>query len=141
MILNEKKGNLFELGKEYYFAHCISADFGMGAGIAVQFNKKFNMKSKLLKMWNGQTPNYPQALLIDNVFNLVTKSKYYGKPTYQTIEIAIQDMAEICKQENIKYLAIPKLGCGLDRLSWGKVREIIREAFKDTDIQIEVRWL
>lgn len=130
--------NLFEVDDKYYYAHCISADFEMDAGIAVDFKKKFHMKSKLQNMWKGQTPDYPQAILIDKVFNLITKAKYYGKPTYKTIEVAIQDMQEICVQENIKYLAMPKIGCGLDRLSWDKVRKILSETFKDTDIEILV---
>ena len=140
MKYNEQKGDLFSLDSKYYLAHCISADFGMAAGIAVEFNKRFNMKNKLLKMWNGQTPDYPQALLVDNVFNLVTKAKYWNKPTYQTITDAIKDMAEICKQNNIKYLGMPVIGCGLDKLQWNKVREIIKESFKDLDIEIEVRF-
>ena len=138
MKYEEKRMNLFNVNKKYYLAHCISSDFGMGKGIAIQFNKKFNMKSKLLKMWRNQKPDYPQAILVDNVFNLVTKQKYYGKPTYKSIKDAIYDMSEICKQENIKYLAMPKIGCGLDKLSWGKVREIIKESFKDIDIEILV---
>jgi len=47
-------------------------------------------------------------------------------------------MQEVCVQENIKYLAIPKIGCGFDRLSWGKVREILNKTFKGTDIEILV---
>ena len=41
----------------------------------------------------------------------------------------------------IKYVAMPKIGCGLDRLQWGKVREIINETFKDLDIEILVCYI
>ncbi|WP_279146028.1 MULTISPECIES: macro domain-containing protein [Clostridium] len=138
MVLIEKKMDLFDADEKYYFVQCISADFAMGKGIAVEFIKKFNTKSKLQSMWKGQKPNYPQAILVDKVFNLVTKAKYYEKPTYKTIEIAIQDMKGICTQKNIKYLAMPKIGSGLDRLSWPKIRKIIQDVFKDTDIEILV---
>lgn len=50
-------------------------------------------------------------------------------------------MACLCRKLNIKYLDLPKIGCGLDRLSQAKVREIIKEEFKDLDIEIEVRYL
>ena len=50
-------------------------------------------------------------------------------------------MAFMCKQFNIKKLAMPKIGCGLDRLQWSKVRENIKEAFKDIDIEIVVKYL
>lgn len=38
----------------------------------------------------------------------------------------------------IKYLAIPRIASGLDRLQWAKVREIIKEVFDDMDIEILV---
>ena len=48
MYYKEKFGNLFELGEKYTYVQCISMDLKMGAGIAVQFNRHFNVKSKLL---------------------------------------------------------------------------------------------
>jgi hypothetical protein len=33
---------------------------------------------------------------------------------------------------------MPIIGCGLDRLQWDKVSEIIKDVFKDTDIEILV---
>lgn len=143
MNLIEKKMNLFDVDDKYYFAHCISADVGtdnraMGMGIVIEFNKRFNMKSKLQKLAKGQNYDYPQAILIDKVFNLITKAKYYGKPTYGTLNNALVDMRDTCIQENIKYLAICKLGCGLDKLKWDIVKINIEEIFKDTDIEILV---
>lgn len=31
---------------------------------------------------------------------------------------------------------MPKIGCGLDRLQWDKVKEIIINTFKDIDLEI-----
>ena len=47
MQYQEKQQDLFTVPDEYYLAHCISADFAMGAGIAVQFNRQFAMRDKL----------------------------------------------------------------------------------------------
>lgn len=47
MIFKEEKRDLFTVPDDYYLAHCISADFGMGKGIVVEFNKRFNMKQIL----------------------------------------------------------------------------------------------
>lgn len=139
MKFNEKKGNLFELdNKKYYFAHCISADYKLGAGIAVEFQKRFNLK-KDLKMYGDNT--YPSLVVIGNVFNLVTKNKYWNKPTYESVTVCIKYMKDICERSRIKYLAMPRIASGLDRLQWDKVREIIKEEFKDLDIEIEVRYL
>ena len=106
----------------------------MAAGVAKDFVKKFPAIKQLKK-----TPFPPgSCVLIDRVFNLITKKVYYGKPTYESITASIIEMKKICVLQNIKYLAMPKIGCGLDRLSWGKVREIIQNVFNDTDIEIVV---
>lgn len=38
-------------------------------------------------------------------------------------------------------LAIPKIGSGLDRLEWEKVRILIHQVFADTEIEIVVCFL
>jgi hypothetical protein len=137
--INRKKMNLFEVDKKYYLAHCISVDHKMGLGIATEFNKKFKLENqfKLIEQ-SGTKINIGDAIFIGNTINLITKSKYYGKPTYQTLSLALIDMKETCELEEIKFVAMPKIGCGLDRLSWGKVREMLEETFKNMDIEILV---
>lgn len=38
----------------------------------------------------------------------------------------------------VKELAIPQIGCGLDGLKWDQVEARIRNVFKDTDIEVTV---
>ena len=38
-------------------------------------------------------------------------------------------------------LALPKIGCSLDRGKWAEVSEIIKDVFKDTDFEIVVCYL
>ena len=146
MIINERKGNLFELDRKYTLVHCISEDCKMGAGIATQFDKKFkNMKTELLETIKINNLSFPITLHYtgrkQNVLNLITKKVYYGKPTYKTITECIKQMKWYIEEYNIRYLAMPKIGCGLDKLQWGKVRSILEEELKDIDVEIEVRYL
>lgn len=150
MKFNEQKGNLFELSEKYALAHCVSQDCdnsnSWGMGIAVEFKRRFKgMKNYCARVIKDNNLSFPCVIpYCDNdrtVFNLITKKIYWSKPTYITIAECIKDMAFMCKKFNIKYLGIYKLGCNLDRLQWGKVREIIKEEFKDLDIEIEVRYL
>lgn len=48
---------------------------------------------------------------------------------------------KIIKNGNIKRLVMPKIGCGLDRLSWEKVEPMIKEIFKNLDIEIIICYL
>lgn len=54
MIYREEVRDLFSVPEDYYLAHCISADFGMGKGIVVEFNKRFNMK----RILQSKYPDY-----------------------------------------------------------------------------------
>lgn len=148
MKYNEQKGDLFDLDKKYALAHCISLDCAMGAGIAVAFDRKFKgMKKELMKVIKDNDYNYPITLTyiagpeMRNVFNLITKKFYYNKPTYETITECIKQMKFYCELYDIKYLAIPKIGCGLDKLEWNKVKGVVLKEFEDLDIEIEVRYL
>ena len=142
MKYEEIHRNLFTMDKKYVLVQAISLDCEMGKGIAVEFDKKFKgMKSYLKNEIKKNSLKFPITILYkgkQDVFNLITKRIYNGKPTYNTIGQCIKQMADICIQENIKYLAMPKIGCGLDRLQWGEVREIIQSYFKDIDIEIIV---
>lgn len=115
----------------------------MGAGIAVEFNKRFSCKAKIKAKYDSVYKNcggipVGTVILTDRVFSLITKKVYHGKPTYQTLTEALSVMRMGCIARDIKYIAMPKIGCGLDRLSWGKVRDIIQEMFKEDDIEILV---
>lgn len=138
MNIIEEYGDLFELDfNKYYFAHCISSDAKMGKGIAKEFDRIFNLKSRIgLNMLH----KYPTTMLVDNVFNLITKEYYYNKPTYKSITQSIRIMRKYCELMDIKYLAMPRIGSDLDKLNWNKVLDIIKEEFKDTNINIVIRY-
>ena len=144
MIYKEEVRDLFAVSEEYYLAHCISSDYALGAGIAVEFDKRFDMRRKLKEdapdYWEYMTAfNLKgECVLIERVLNLITKEKYYHKPTYKSMTHALRCMKVVCEANNISKIAMPIIGCGLDRLQWDKVSKIIKETFKDTDIEILV---
>ena len=47
-------------------------------------------------------------------------------------------MKALCQSENIYKIAMPIIGCGLDRLEWDKVSRIIKDVFQEEDIEILV---
>ena len=142
MIYKEEIRDLFTVPEEYCLAHCISADFGMGKGIVVEFNKRFDMKRKLQTLFPDYINEWHRGkwdcdcLRVGRVLNLITKERHFHKPTYDTLRGSLEYMKEICLLEDIKRVAMPIIGCGLDRLKWDKVSEIIKEIFKDTEIEI-----
>ena len=140
MVIKEERMDLFTVPQGYYLAHCISADFALGAGIAKQFVDVYNMRDKLKAAYSDDAM-VGEALLVDNVFNLVTKARAFQKPTYESLEEALIDMKLQIVELMITKLAIPMIGCGLDKLDWSKVRSIIEAIFEDVDIEILVCYL
>ena len=134
MTLKEIRGNLFEYTTDRIPVQCISQDCKMGAGIAVDMRKQF-------KLGSLTADKFPDCIYYHGVLNLITKKVYYGKPTYQTLEQSLIKMKEITKENNIDKLVMPKIGCGLDRLQWPKVREILENIFQDTSIDILVCYI
>lgn len=147
MLLIEKRGDLFKTDTQY-FVQCISADFGMGAGIAVEFNKRFDTKKRLYNIFNGDitygwdthTP-HGTCIIADNVFNLVTKRNYWDKPSYEDLESALRVMKYLMLENNIQSISMPKIGCGLDKLDWQKVKLMLINIFEDTNCIINVYYL
>ena len=144
MTYREEIRDLFAVPEDYYLAHCISADFGMGRGIVVEFNKRFDMKKKIQILFSGYLEEFidnkykSDCLMVGRVFNLITKERYWQKPTYETMRGALEMMRKLALKNSVNKIAMPIIGCGLDKLQWGKVSEIIKDVFNDTDIEILV---
>lgn len=142
MTFTERNGDLFTAPQGYYLAHCISGDFALGAGIAKKFDEIYNMRFKLYRNYpfldNEKYVYVGKALLVDNVFNLVTKARCFHKPTYDSLYETLVDMRNQCESLYITKLAIPRIGAGLDKLDWEQVVEIIEDVFEDSDIEIVV---
>ena len=140
--LTEEQGDLFEYEGSHSLAHCVSVDLHMGKGIAVEFKKRYRGLEEL----KSQGPHIGGVLVLPTrtgnyAFYLVTKARYYQKPTYEALRSAVNELKEACERLHVSRLAVPRLGCGLDGLQWSRVRELLLEVFAPTSIQIVVRAL
>jgi O-acetyl-ADP-ribose deacetylase (regulator of RNase III) len=164
MIFKEIQGDLFTADKKAILVHCISQDCKMGAGIAKKF-AEIGVKEQLLRYHVKDRPleNKGYVFLTNSnkypwmVANLITKEKYYDKPTYDTLHQALHHLKVWYLNEKRVYdlatsdgtpfealpttIAMPRIGCGLDKLEWVMVRQIIQDIFEDTDLTIEVYYL
>ena len=144
MRYREEVRDLFSVPEEYGLVHCISADFAMGKGIVVEFNRRFDMKRRLQRGYPDYLDHYRtlesggDCILEGRVFNLITKERYFQKPTYESLRGALECMKTLCGEKGVRRVAMPVIGCGLDRLEWEKVSAIIREVFSDTGVEVLV---
>lgn len=146
MRYEEKQMDLFkvphisEYEDGYLYAHCIASDFRMGAGVAVPIAKQFHLHEALSEV-PKPVLEHPTCILTSGVFNLITKNVSNGKPKYEDLIISLKMMRNQCILGEKKKIAMPKIGCGIDGLSWFVVSALIKDIFKDTDVKILVCYL
>ena len=140
MYYHEEKMNLMDVPQGWWIAHCISGDFALGAGVAKQIDEAFHMQEMLNAAWGEESEIREEncCLPCGNVLNLVTKRKYWHKPTIESLREALEDMRLLIKEEHIHKVAMPRIGCGLDRLCWDEVSIMIQDVFENTDVEIMV---
>ena len=142
MNYTEITGDLFKEAKGRVLAHCISADFALGAGIAVKF-REMGVKQALQNAYPDYVDKWTQGECItthidDNVTcNLITKRYCYEKPTYENLQLALDSMKEYIEKE-LEYkktvqLGMPLIGCGIDGLEWDKVSKMVKDTFADLE--------
>lgn len=157
MKFSEDRKNLFEVNNyvkdPYVLAHCVSADFAMGGGIAKSFQDNYNLRTLTREKYSANefVKNFkggeiaPVVVKVGNfevpVYNLITKRFVFQKPFYSSVQEALEKLRDDMIKNDYKKLAIPRIACGIDGLDWGTVKKIIKDVFKDTDITIKVCYL
>ncbi|TNN73505.1 O-acetyl-ADP-ribose deacetylase 1 [Liparis tanakae] len=136
--LNYVSGDLFSCPEDDALAHCISEDCRMGAGIAVVFKKQFKGVEELKeqKKLTGECAVLKRGRRF--VYYLITKKKASQKPTYDSLTRSLEDMKSHCVGNGVTRIAMPRIGCGLDRLEWSRVSEILEQVFKGTNVSVTV---
>ena len=138
----EKRGDLFAEPGVTHLAHCISADCKLGAGIAKTFVAKFGPASFRQRI--AMTKPVVGGVAIvgtesgQTVYNLVTKRLYYEKPTLPALIETLLAMRAHARANDVRRIAMPRIGCGLDALPWPQVREALQHVFGQSGIQIVV---
>ncbi len=113
----------------------------MGKGIATLFKKKYGGIDELKKQ-NIQIGSV--GVLERNgryIYYLVTKSRSSGYPTLNDLKASLIEMKDHALKYEVKMISMPKIGAGLDKLDWNKVKETIIDVFNGTEIKIRIYWI
>ena len=134
----ELQGNLFTACPvNIPLAHCVSLDFRMSQGIALAFRQKYGqidfLKTQVQEVGGCAVIEHESRLL----FYIVAKKKYFMKPSYRTLEMALTSLKRHLLALGVEQLAIPGLlASHRDGLNWQKVKQLFHKVFADTNISI-----
>lgn len=127
----------------YYIAHCIPADMTFGGATARKVDYYWNMRHRLIYDYDAIDLEVGDCILVENVFNLIASPAKYTKATMEGLTECVRRLARDCRLYNVRYLAMPKIGCGSNGLDWAEVLKMITEVFYKefilTDNQIFIR--
>lgn len=141
MIIKHVKRDLLTVDpKKSVYAHCVAVDGAMGAGIAKTLTETY---PNLRGLFRYQNPKLGDAIRVETdgaiIYNLVTKTESRQKPiNHDAMAFALQNMKRQMLEHDEKYVAMPLIGAGLDRLNWDKTQDVIINIFKNTNIGIGV---
>ncbi|KAL4084023.1 hypothetical protein QTP88_029339 [Uroleucon formosanum] len=72
------------------------------------------------------------------ILNLITKEKCWQNPTLIYMYESLLNLRRFCQEVEIKKLAMPRIGSGLDRLDESTVIQMIKYIFENSGISIQV---
>lgn len=153
MNIEIKQQDLMTVDPKYVICHCISVDCAMGAGVVVPIKAKYKGIKERCKTYVGEVgadnavgKAYRDCSSKGVVYNLFSKRYVYQNAEHgltadayhNQLRQCLISMREQMLEHSEKFLAMPKIACGLDKCVWSDVEKIIADVFDSTDIEILV---
>ena len=135
-------GSLFTADETHSLAQCISGDtqFGMFRGISVQFIELYPELRDLRGQGDREVGTVvPVNLGGKFIYNLITKHRFWNKPTCASIYSSLRSMKYHAIEFKVSDIAMPFLGAGCDKMDfYNDVLPLVEDLFKDTSINIHI---
>lgn len=141
VMYEEREGDLFSVTSGLII-NTISADVEMSAGIAESFVRRYPEDKNIMLGLRLRVGN----VYLSNDDNLVrrgyliTKKVYGSKPTMNTMRMALRTLKQDCIAMKIGEVNMPLIGCGIDRMNWDEVKEVVKEILVRSNIRVRV-WV
>src|SRR5205823_3756315 len=140
LMISFTKGNLLESGTDAV-VNTVNTVGIMGKGIALMFKEAFpaNFREYEAACKRGSVrtgemfvTERPSMLGAPRwIINFPTKQHWRGKARLEWIKAGLEDLRRVIRENNIRSIALPPLGCGNGGLDWRVVRPLVEEALCD----------
>jgi O-acetyl-ADP-ribose deacetylase (regulator of RNase III) len=137
------KGDLFATEGIQAYAHGCNCAGGMGAGIAIEFKKRWpNMFEEYkARCEDGRFKLGDVFTWVENdqtVYNLGTQEHWTKKAQLPALGKALREMVAQAEKAGIKRIGLPRIGAGLGGLDWMRVKRVITDVGKETKVKLVV---
>jgi len=145
-MITYKTGNLLEAPVEA-LVNTVNTVGVMGKGIALQFKNAFpdNFKAYRDAVKSGSFQLGKVLVVPVNsigkvryIINFPTKDHWRYPSKIEWVESGLKDLRTKIRENHIKSIALPPLGCGNGGLDWEQVRPMIEKEMSDLDMEVLV---
>ncbi|MBN2085820.1 MAG: macro domain-containing protein [Anaerolineales bacterium] len=135
-MLEYRTGNLLQADVEA-LVNTVNTVGVMGKGIALQFKQAFPENFRAFEKAAKHQDIQPGRVFVFKtgrysnpkfIINFPTKRHWRGKARIEDIESGLVDLVRVIRENEIRSIAIPPLGCGFGGLDWNEVRALIEQA-------------
>ena len=126
------------LNQKTSIGHCISNDKQMSSGIASEIRGMISNYEELLKINTKISDVLISQNNEKNIYHLITKQNYWEKPSYLDLFCSILNLKRKLEINNEISISLPRIGCGIDRLNWEKVKQMILFIFHNSSINVTI---
>ena len=104
----------------------------MHAGLARSLKNKLTYN--FLESTNS--PVFVQRIDDSFIYHLVTRKRFFRKPTYDSLQQSLEAMTNYANKHKITRTSMSKAGCGFDRLEWHEVERLVKETCAQSNLTI-----
>ncbi|HZU96416.1 MAG TPA: macro domain-containing protein [Planctomycetota bacterium] len=143
MTIEWTEGDLFAASDLPALAHGCNCAGSMGAGIAVEFRRRWpDMFEEYRALCESGRFQPGDVFLWEapdrTIFNLGTQKTWRTKATLVAIESSVAKMCELADSKRIARVGLPRIGAGLGGLEWDDVREVIGRVASTAKVKLVV---
>jgi O-acetyl-ADP-ribose deacetylase (regulator of RNase III) len=139
------KGDIFATGPQGLrtFAHGCNCAGGMGAGIAIEFKRRW---PRMFDEYAARCADgrfrlgdvFPWTEGDVTIYNLGTQEHWRKKAQLPALAKALRRMVEMAPAAGIQRIGLPRIGAGLGGLDWMRVKRVLTEVGAETPVTLHV---
>lgn len=122
-------------------AHIVSADCEF-SHFASELNKEYGIEKNIREYVQTTSPERIKGVVVPSgsVFSIVVKNYTYEKADLKALEEGIYTLCYLCTDNGFPMISFQKNDKAFQGYLWSDVEKIISEAFKNSDIKINIYY-